>query len=179
MEMVGLYMLANRLSIIPMNLIGTAVNKVYLQKATETFNKDPKKLFSVYKQTVKRLFLLGLIPFIIILFFAPLLVRIIFGNEWIFSGTIMQILALGVFLKFSTSPISTTFTIVNKQETALYLTIVSLAVRFGSMYYFRSEIESLLWALTLSTALFYLVYNLFTYRVILLETRKIKNNVIK
>ena len=179
MEMVGLYMLANRLSIIPMNLIGTAVNKVYLQKATETFNKNPEKLFSVYKQTVKRLFLLGIIPFIIILFFAPLLVRIIFGNEWIFSGTIMQILALGVFLKFSTSPISTTFTIVNKQETALYLTIVSLAVRFGSMYYFRSEIESLLWALTLSTALFYLVYNLFTYRVILLETRKIKNNVIK
>jgi O-antigen/teichoic acid export membrane protein len=179
MEMVGLYMLANRLSIIPMNLIGTAVNKVYLQKATETFNKNPQKLFSVYKQTVKRLFLLGLIPFIIILFFAPLLVRIIFGNEWIFSGTIMQILALGVFLQFSTSPISTTFTIVNKQETALYLTIVSLAVRFGSMYYFRSEIESLLWALTLSTALFYLVYNLFTYRVILLKTRKIKNNVIK
>ena len=179
MEMLGLYMLASRVSIIPMNLIGTSVNKVYLQKATETFNNNPKKLFNVYKKTVKRLFILGLVPFIIILFFSPLLVRIVFGDEWIFSGTFMQILSLGIFLQFSTSPISTTFTIVNKQEIALYLTTVSLAVRFGSMYFFRSEIESFLWALTLSTALFYLVYNLFIYRIILIETRKIKNNVFK
>ena len=105
--------------------------------------------------------------------------KLIFGNEWQFSGVIIQILAIGMFMQFTTSPISTTFTIMNKQEIALYLTIVSLAVRFGSMYFFRSDIESVFWALTLSTALFYLVYNLFIYRIILLEIRKNEKNVSK
>ena len=98
--------------------------------------------------------------------------ELIFGNEWQFSGVIMQILAIGMFMQFITSPVSTTFTIMNKQEIALYLTIVSLAVRLSSMYYFRSDIESVFWSLTLTTALFYLVYNFFIYRIILFEIRQ-------
>ena len=172
MEMVGLYMLANRISVIPMSLFGTSVTKVYFQKATDTFNHKPEQLLNVYKKTVQRLAGIGLVPFLSIFLFAPFFMKLIFGNEWQFSGVIIQILAIGMFMQFATSPISTTFTIMNKQEIALYLTIVSLAVRFGSMYFFRSDIESVFWALTLSTALFYLVYNLFIYRIILIEIRK-------
>ena len=179
MEMVGLYMLANRISVIPMSLFGTSVTKVYFQKATDTFNHKPEQLLNVYKKTVQRLAGIGLVPFLSIFLFAPFFMKLIFGNEWQFSGVIIQILAIGMFMQFTTSPISTTFTIMNKQEIALYLTIVSLAVRFGSMYFFRSDIESVFWALTLSTALFYLVYNLFIYRIILLEIRKNEKNVSK
>ena len=172
MEMVGLFMLANRISIIPMSLFGTSVTKVYFQKATDTFNHEPEQLLNVYKKTVYRLAGIGLVPFLSIFLFSPFFMDLIFGNEWQFSGVIMQILAIGMFMQFITSPVSTTFTIMNKQEIALYLTIISLAVRLGSMYYFRSDIESVFWSLTLTTALFYLVYNFFIYRIILFEIRK-------
>ena len=172
MEMVGLFMLANRISIIPMSLFGTSVTKVYFQKATDTFNHEPEQLLNVYKKTVYRLAGIGLVPFLSIFLFSPFFMELIFGNEWQFSGVIMQILAIGMFMQFITSPVSTTFTIMNKQEIALYLTIISLAVRLGSMYYFRSDIESVFWSLTLTTALFYLVYNFFIYRIILFEIRK-------
>ena len=172
MEMVGLFMVANRISIIPMSLFGTSVTKVYFQKATDTFNHEPEQLLNVYKKTVYRLAGIGLVPFLSIFLFSPFFMDLIFGNEWQFSGVIMQILAIGMFMQFITSPVSTTFTIMNKQEIALYLTIISLAVRLGSMYYFRSDIESVFWSLTLTTALFYLVYNFFIYRIILFEIRK-------
>ena len=161
MEMVGLYMLANRISVIPMSLLGTSVTKVYFQKATDTFNHKPEQLLNVYKKTVQRLAGIGLVPFLSIFLFAPFFMKLIFGNEWQFSGVIIQILAIGMFMQFTTSPISTTFTIMNKQEIALYLTVFSLVVRFSTMFLFRHNIGQMLWALSISTAIFYLFYNYF------------------
>mgnify|MGYP001193845969 FL=1 len=161
MEMVGLYMLANRISVIPMSLFGTSVTKVYFQKATDTFNHKPEQLLNVYKKTVQRLAGIGLVPFLSIFLFAPFFMKLIFGNEWQFSGVIIQILAIGMFMQFTTSPISTTLTIMNKQEIALYLTVFSLVVRFSTMFLFRHNIGQMLWALSISTAIFYLFYNYF------------------
>ena len=145
-------MLANRLCVIPMNFIGTAIGKVYFQKASEIYNNNPEKLFSIYTETTKRLIFLGTIPFIGIIIFSPILVEIIFGEDWRVSGLIMQIISIGLFLKFVTSPIGTTFTVLDKQEIAFYLTLVSLIFRFLFMFYFRHSLVSLLWALTVSTS---------------------------
>lgn len=171
MEMVGLFMLANRIAIIPLNLIGSSVNKVYFQKASESFNENPSLLLRDYTKTVKRLALIGIIPFSLILIFSPLFTRIIFGSEWEFSGMIMQILSLSMFFKFITSPISTTFTVLDKQEIGLFLTLLSIIIRFSVMYYFRETIMSMLWALVFSTTLYYLMYNLCVYFTLL---RKVK-----
>jgi O-antigen/teichoic acid export membrane protein len=167
LEMVGFYMLANKMAVLPMNLLGTSVTKVYLQKASDSYNHSPRQLSVVYKKTVKRLVTIGFIPFLCLGIFAPIMTKFIFGSEWYFSGVIMQILALSMFLRFTTSPISSTFTILNKQEIALFLTIISLILRFGAMYMFRNNIESVMWALTASTGLYYLVYNFIIYKLIL------------
>lgn len=166
MEMVGFYMLAYRLSIIPMNLVGSSVTKVFFQQASETYNQNPEKLLGLYIGTVKKLLFIGFIPFLIIMLFIPFFIDIIFGVEWEFSGKIMQILAFGMLFKFSTSPISTTFTILNKQEIALILIIFSLLIKFSCMIIFHHEIEILLWSLSISTALFYLSYNFFAIYII-------------
>jgi len=171
-DKLGFYMLANRLCVIPMNFIGTAIGKVYFQKASEIYNNNPEKLFSIYTETTKRLIFLGTIPFIGIIIFSPILVEIIFGEDWRVSGLIMQIISIGLFLKFVTSPIGTTFTVLDKQEIAFYLTLVSLIFRFLFMFYFRHSLVSLLWALTVSTSIYYMLYHFFTFMIL----RKISNN---
>ena len=162
-DKLGLYMLANRLCVIPMNFIGTAIGKVYFQKASEVYNDNPQKLLSIYTETTKRLMFLGSIPFIGIIIFSPILVEVIFGQGWIGSGIIMQIISIGIFLKFITSPIGTTFTVVNKQEIAFYLTLISLIFRFLFMFYFRYSLVSLLWALTIATSIYYVLYHFFIF----------------
>ena len=68
-EILGFYMLANRLLVIPMNVIGTSIGKVYFQKASEFLNNDLSELFEFYKETTTRLIKIALIPFICIIIF--------------------------------------------------------------------------------------------------------------
>ena len=71
--------------------------------------------------------------------------------NWETSGVIMQIMAFGMFFKFITSPISTTFTILNKQEISFYITIFSLILRFFTMLYFNESLVLMLYALSASS----------------------------
>ena len=162
-DKLGLYMLANRLCVIPMNFIGTAIGKVYFQKASEIFNINKQSLLSTYIETTKKLIFIGSIPFIAILVFSPMLIEIIFGEEWIGSALIMQIISISLFFKFITSPIGTTFTVINKQEIAFYLTLLSLIFRFIFMFYFKYSLVSLIWALTVSTSIYYVLYHLLIF----------------
>ena len=162
-DKLGLYMLANRLCVIPMNFIGTAIGKVYFQKASEIFNINKQSLLSNYIETTKRLIFIGSIPFIAILVFSPMLIEVIFGEEWIGSALIMQIISISLFFKFITSPIGTTFTVINKQEIAFYLTLLSLIFRFIFMFYFKYSLVSLIWALTVSTSIYYVLYHLLIF----------------
>jgi len=166
-EQLGYYMLANRLIIIPMNLIGTAINKVYFQKASEYFNNDKKLILPLYINTTKKLIAFGLIPLTVLLLLSPTIVSFVFGNEWADAGIMMQILSIGAFFKFITSPIGTSFTIINKQNIAFYLTIVSLVLRFLVIFYFLDTVSSLLWAMTLSASTYYVVYHIFVYRLLM------------
>ena len=165
-ETLGYFLLANRLIVIPMNLVGTAINKVYFQKASETFNKNKKNLFALYINTTKKLILLGLPPLFMFYFSSDFIVDLIFGDKWVVTGQIMKIIAFTAFFKFITSPIGTSFTIINKQDIAFYLTFLSLMLRFLIMLNFHYSISSLFWAFTISSAIYYIVYHIFVFRLL-------------
>ena len=165
-ETLGYFLLANRLIVIPMNLIGTAINKVYFQKASETFNRNKKNLFALYINTTRKLILLGMPPLFMFYFSSDFIVDLIFGDKWVVTGQMMKIVAITAFFKFITSPIGTSFTIINKQDIAFYLTFLSLVLRFFIMLNFHYSISSLFWAFTISSAIYYIVYHIFVFRLL-------------
>lgn len=162
-DVIGFYALANRLITTPMNLIGTSVSKVYFQAASEAFHEGPKRLLKIYKNTLKRLILIGIFPVIGVMILANPLVKIFLGAEWVESGTYMQIIIIWLFFGFINAPISTTYSIINKQEISLVIRLVSLLVRFIAMYIFREDPIQMLWALTISASLYYIVFNYLIY----------------
>ena len=165
-ETLGYFLLANRLIVIPMNLIGTSINKVYFQKASETFNRNKKNLFALYVNTTKKLILLGMPPLFVFYFSSDFIVDLIFGDKWVVTGQMMKIIAITAFFKFITSPIGTSFTIINKQDIAFYLTFLSFVLRFFIMLNFHYSISSLFWAFTTSSAIYYIVYHIFVFRLL-------------
>jgi len=165
-ETLGYFLLANRLIVIPMNLIGTAINKVYFQKASETFNSNKKNLFELYIDTTKKLILLGIPPLFVFYFLSDVIVDLVFGDKWVVTAQIMKIIAVTAFFKFITSPIGTSFTVINKQDIAFYLTFLSLVLRFFIMMHFHYSISSLFWAFTISSAIYYIVYHIFVFRLL-------------
>jgi len=162
-EVVGLYMVSNRLINIPLSLLGRSMSQVYFQSASEAYQDNPNKLMSLYKETLKKLILL-VTPFIgLILLFAPFFVELFLGKEWREAGIFMQIMTFWIFFQFLNLPISTTFTIVNKQEIGFILIIISLITRFLAMYYFRENYFQMLYALSISAGIFYFLFNYFIY----------------
>ena len=166
-EILGFYMLANRLLVIPMNIFGTSIGKVYFQKASEVLNDDLKDLFKLYKKTTLKLIKFGILPFVSTIIFSSIFIKLIFGNDWKTTGLIMQIMSFGMFFQFITSPISTTFTILNKQEISFYITIFSLLFRFLAMLYFHESLVLMLYALSASSVVYYFIYHIFVYRILM------------
>ena len=87
-------------------------------------------------------------------------------DKWVVTSQMMKIIAVTAFFKFITSPIGTSFTIINKQDIAFYLTFLSLVLRFFIMLNFHNSISSLFWAFSLSSAIYYIVYHIFVFRLL-------------
>ena len=84
-------------------------------------------------------------------------------------------MAIGMFFKFITSPISTTFTILNKQELSFFITFFSLLFRFSVMLYFNESLVSMLLALSISSAIYYAIFHIFIYKLLLTKRGERKN----
>ena len=170
-DILGLFNLASRVSMIPMGLMGTSISQVYYQTASQAYN-ETGDLLGIYYRTLRKLAVLGLAPFLLMLIFAPYFVDLIFGEDWADTGEYMQIMSFYVYFQFLYSPLSRTFIILNRQEIGFYISIGAMAIRLLSMYMFRDSITEMLIALSVSASGIYIFYNLVTYHYILREKSK-------
>src|SRR6185295_12450689 len=74
----GWFALGDRVLGAPVVLIGQAVSQVYCVEATSLIS-NPEAFHGLFLRSMKRLLLLGLVPFLIFLLFGPSLFAFIFG----------------------------------------------------------------------------------------------------
>jgi O-antigen/teichoic acid export membrane protein len=125
----GAFVLANSLMNIPVNVIGTSISSVFLQRANELFLRDPKELSYFAGQTNRKLLLVGAPVFGILFGFGDLIFTIGFGSEWTLAGQFAIILSTYFIFKLVSSPIARVFRIVGKEQYSLYVSIVLAIVR--------------------------------------------------
>lgn len=129
----GFYALSERLLRAPVGLIGASTKEVYYQAASRKFARG-EGFLDLYTKTTIGLIKLIILPFLVILLFGEPLFEFVFGEEWSASGIISQILILWVLFLFINSPTMVTFNILHLQKEALLLEIVSVSLRFLSLY---------------------------------------------
>jgi lipopolysaccharide exporter len=162
-EVVALYSMANRIVNIPLFMVGRSVQQVYFQSASEAMHKGRDALLVVYKSTVKKLALFAIAPLGILLVFGPQIAKIYFGAAYAEAGVYMQIVTFWMFFQFINSPISATFTIIDKQQIGFYLVLLSLILRLAAMMVFSHSAREMLIALSIAAGLFYFAYNISIY----------------
>jgi O-antigen/teichoic acid export membrane protein len=172
MDVVGFYMVATRILNQPMVIFGQSVSQVYLQSAAQERQRGVQHLEALYRSTLRRLALAGLVPAAIVLGLAPPLISLVLGPEWREVGIYMQILMLGKYFNFITTPVSTTFSILDRQEVGVAVMVLSAVGRLGAMVAYSDSAESMLIALSVATAVFSIVYNLAIYWVLAVERRR-------
>lgn len=165
-EIVGYYMMANRMISTPMNLISKSVGRVYYKEASDALHKSGLKLLHTFKYTVTRVGKLGLVPAVIIILFAPILIKWFLGDQWLTAGIIMQIMMPWFFFQFVNLPVSTTFSIMNRQEIGFILIIISVFLRYSAMEYWNQTAIIQITALSVVASLFYISYIVSSYVIV-------------
>ena len=128
----GFYVLATRVIMVPMRLIGEAVSNVFLQRATGDMEKgaglarDTTRLFGY-------MIYLSLPPVLVLLFFGKNLFSLVFGYEWVEAGVYTQILSLSFLAGFLHRPLSTLFDAYERQKQRLIFDSCLTFARVGGI----------------------------------------------
>jgi O-antigen/teichoic acid export membrane protein len=109
---------------VPLALVGQSIGQVFFNRCSEMYNRN-NSIFPLVIKTMRTLFLIGFIPFMVLFFWGEPLFQFMFGNGWSESGRIVEILAITLFLNFIISPISTIPIILNKQRPMFVIGIIA------------------------------------------------------
>lgn len=123
----GAFVLASQIIRIPINVIGSSVASVFLQKANELYHVNPEETRLFAKQTHYRILFLGTLAFGFLFGFGDITFYIIFGQEWKLAGQFASILSIFCVFKLLSGPMARVYRITGKEQYSLYVSI-SLAV---------------------------------------------------
>lgn len=130
---VGFYSLGNTIINVSLGLIGRSVGQVFFQKASEEQSKTGS-IKTIVFEVYKRLVSIGIFPFLILMIVGKDLFILVFGNQWGEAGIYIQILSPWLFFVLISSPLSTIFSVIEKQEMVLKFNIILLFSRLTALY---------------------------------------------
>ena len=164
----GFYLLATRIVSTPVSLVTTSISQVFYQKASELYaHKQNLKslIFKTYLNQLK----IGIIPIIMVSLMAPIVFKILFGEEWYQAGIYTRYLSPWLFMVFLNTPISSIVNITNRQKEYLIFEVLLLIARstafvVGKYYFDDALISIVLFAVVSFIFHIYLSY-LFLYKL--------------
>ncbi len=165
MEVVGIYMMANRLLDMPISLVSGALSQVFTKFAADDYKISPDQLKNRYLNTLKKLAIVSIVFILGVGLLSLVGVDILLGDEWDKVNTIMLILGLSKCAQLMNSPLASTLSIVNRQEIGLMLLFIFLPIRYISLT-FSDDLFNALFMYSIATMIFYFTYNLFMYKSI-------------
>ena len=143
----GYYSLGNTVMNVPSTLIGKSFGDVFYAKLSET-QKSGKEITHLIMKATLGLFLIGLIPFGIVIVFGPVLFNFVFGNEWLKAGEYARWISLFVFFRFLHQPSIKALPILSAQGFLLVFTLITLLVNIISIstgsYFFNSDLIAII-----------------------------------
>lgn len=127
-SVVGFYSLGQRIVGIPVMLIGTSIGQVFFPAGAREY-RETGTLSKVVTSIFKRLVQIGIFPMVVLIFLGPMLFSFLFGEQWLEAGSYSQILAFWFILVFMYAPLSTVFSILDRQDMELVFNIIAILGR--------------------------------------------------
>jgi len=124
---VGYYALGHRVLSMPMVVIGGSIAQAFFPKATEARRRGnlDRITFVMFEQLLK----VGMVPILLLAIVAPELFTLIFGSHWWTAGKYVQWLSLWMLFVFISSPLSTLFSVLERQKESLLINIAQFITR--------------------------------------------------
>lgn len=163
-EMLGFYGLAFRVVSAPIALVGVSVGHVFFQQLADRKNKN-QKVTTFLLKTWGGLFLVGLVPFTVLFFYAEPVFSFVFGADWETAGTVAAILTPLLFVQLLSSPTGKSLMVVNKQHVMPFFSFLNMLARtiplFAGAYYY--DFFTGLWLMVAGNAFTLVIYNIYLF----------------
>ncbi|MDO5083875.1 MAG: oligosaccharide flippase family protein [Arachnia propionica] len=142
----------------PLSFINGALSQVFFQKMAVT----PRgQMFRLVRTSILRSLAIGVVPFALIHFLAPVVLPMVLGPSFDLVGPIAAVLVPWLFLNLATSPISMLFIVVHKQGVMLLFGIAYMVTPLYILAFHHSDIVSTMavvsWAMAGLLAVFCLL----------------------
>ena len=111
----GYYNMTDKILGSPIWLVTSSVGDVFRQEAAEQF-RTKGSCFDIFKKTLKAMFLIGIVPFLLLFIFSPYLITPLLGEGWSEVGEFIRIFTVMYFVRFVVRPIYSVLYIVRKQD---------------------------------------------------------------
>ena len=131
----GWYGLVNQILVVGVGLLGLGISQVYFGNAAQLAHNSPIELQSLFLKTSRAAFLLGVIPFGLLLLFGPFAFQLIFGAKWLEAGKYAQLLAIPFLLVLAVGPVFPTLTILERQDWQFVGDLFGTFLMVGGMFY--------------------------------------------
>jgi O-antigen/teichoic acid export membrane protein len=133
-SVVGYFGLANQVVNMPMGIVGAAIGQVFFQQISKVKNGNEKgDLKVIVGEVYKKLISTGIFPMLLLLILGEEIFTFAFGKSWAVSGTYVRILIPWIFLVYLSSPISTLYSVFEKQGVWLTFSIILLISRVAAL----------------------------------------------
>lgn len=162
----GFFMLAERVVGSPLSLVSGSIGDVFRQQISQSFLAG-KHCRREFLSTLKKLVVIATPPFLVLLFFAPVLFATLFGEKWRVSGEYAQLMCPMFFLRFICNPLSVVALIAqkNKYELLWQGALLMLLVAAGlSHQYFPLDAKKFLVVFTIINCILDVVYLFANYK---------------
>lgn len=130
----GLFFFSYRYIWTPVSLLGQSLAQVFNGEGAEWAKTDPARLERGYWSLVKRLALLGILPFGTIALIGRPVFTFVFGSSYADAGTYAQILSLGWYVQFVVGPVLPTLNLLERQKWVLAADAVGIALIAGTFF---------------------------------------------
>jgi PST family polysaccharide transporter/teichuronic acid exporter len=155
-ELLGGYSLAKQLVFRPAQIINPILTNVASPVLARLQNKIDD-LRKNYLKLVNLIFSINLIIYLLIIIFAPLIVRIFYGNQYAHIVNLVRILSVYMLIRSIGNPIGSLITATGQTHREFYwnlftLSIMPIIIYIGSLF----SLEAIAVAITLSMLLLYI-----------------------
>ena len=132
-ELLGYYGLAYRVLSVPSSFIGTSVGHVFYKHISLKYNKN-SPITPFLLKTWGGLFITGLIPMVLLIFWGQELFQLVFGQTWGAAGKIATIMAPVLLIKFVTAPTEKAMLVFGQQRMVPLFSGIDFTGRVAGLY---------------------------------------------
>jgi O-antigen/teichoic acid export membrane protein len=164
----------------PIQILANSISSVFLEKVNRLYLTDRAKIPVFVNELLIKLFIIGLLPFSLLVVFSEELIVFFLGENWQMAGKFTSILGSYFFVLLLISPIIPVLQVFKKERqififntSGFIINVVSLSI---GLYF--ANIDLLILLFSLSNFILYLIQGIYIYRIINLSVWRLMLGIL-